>query len=468
MKSKYIISSALLIFTLGVKGQQFSNAASIDLEGAFYGDVLVSNFSGAQNQDILLTGTTANELAFTGLFSQNDNYTLASNQNFTMLQNSAAAVGDINNDGLMDFAISGRDNNYVEFVEIYYNTTNGTFAKVTPTEIRPTTFGSLALGDLNNDGLLDVLISGIDSNSNYITNLYFQNEEGTFYLSDQNFIGAAFGTNKIFDANNDGFMDVLITGFSSNYVPETKLYLNNAGTSFTDTASGIMNCYFSAVDIFDIDNDNDLDIVISGMVGSNAPSLKLYKNNGNGIFVESTQPEFIGTYTGGTKFIDFNNDGHIDIISSGNNGTDYKTYLYQGTNGGTFTNASSLVQNVDGISMGKIAVLDYDNDNDSDFVIMGINNNGEEIAKIFSNNQFLNTKSFSNETILFYPNPCKEVLNINATALFDTVEIYDVSGRNIKVNVFQNTLDVSFLNPGTYIIKSVVDEQTRYTKIIKE
>lgn len=468
MNIKHITSVLFILVNTGIYAQQFTNVSSISLEGAYYGDVTIGKFTNASNQDILITGTTANDEAFTGLYLQSNNFQLNSNPEFTPLQNSSIASGDLNNDGLIDFAVSGRDNNYVDTFEVYYNSMNSGFTKVTSTGITPTSFGSLEIADLNNDNLADILISGLDSNSNYITQLYFQSVNGTFSLSNQNFMGTYFGTNKIFDANGDGYKDILVTGFSTSYVPETKLYLNNGGISFTEYTSGISNIYFSSIDVFDVDNDSDLDIVISGMDGTYTPALKLYFNNGTGNFVDSNQV-FIGTYTGGTRFLDFNKDGFVDIISTGNDGTNYYSYLYEGSSSGTFTNVTtSLLQNVDGISMGKIAILDYDNDTDDDFFIMGINNDGDEIAKIFSNNQVLKTEDFSKKNISFFPNPCKNSVQIVTEEIPDLVEVFDLFGRKLCSQEATNIIDTSALPSGSYIVRTTIENKINFNKIIKQ
>lgn len=468
MNIKHITSVLFIIVNTTIYAQQFTNVSSVSLEAAYYGDVTIGKFTNTSNQDILVTGTTANDEAFTGLYLQSNNFQLNSNPEFTPLQNSSIASGDLNNDGLIDFAISGRDNNYTETFEVYYNSISSGFTKVITSGITPTSFGSLEIADLNNDNLKDILISGLDTNSNYITQLYFQGINGTFTLSNQNFMGTYFGANKIFDANGDGYMDILVTGFSTSYVPETKLYLNNGGNSFTEFTSGISNVYFSSIDVFDVDSDADLDVVISGMDGTYTPILKLYLNSGTGSYIDSNQI-FIGTYTGGTRFLDFNNDGFKDIISTGNEGTNYYTYLYEGSSTGTFTNVTtSLLQNVDGISMGKIAILDYDNDTDDDFFIMGINNDGDEIAKIYSNNQVLKTEDFSKNSLSFFPNPCKNSVQIVTEKIPDLIEVFDLFGRKLSSHVATETIDTSALPIGTYIVKTSIENKINYNKIIKQ
>lgn len=81
----------------------------------------------------------------------------------------------------------------------------------------------------------------------------------------------------------------------------------------------------------------------------------------------------------------------------------------------------------------------------------------------------LSTQEFSKSKISVYPNPVKDVLNFKTTEKIKKVEIYDVTGRLLKVElgIVNNQLNVSQLKPGNYIIKVSTDKKSYQTKFIK-
>ncbi|MGA9637645.1 T9SS type A sorting domain-containing protein [Flavobacterium sp.] len=75
----------------------------------------------------------------------------------------------------------------------------------------------------------------------------------------------------------------------------------------------------------------------------------------------------------------------------------------------------------------------------------------------------------SANTIGVYPNPVKNQLTINASSTIDATIIYDILGKPVLSSVNSNSIDVSALNSGTYIVKVILDNGSSSTKkIIKE
>ena len=95
------------------------------------------------------------------------------------------------------------------------------------------------------------------------------------------------------DYDNDGDLDILLAGSrkpgtSSQY--NTKVYRNNGDNSFTENAdSYLQGMYFGSVEWGDYDNDGDLDILASGQVGFNEYATSIYKNNGDRTFHPSNR-----------------------------------------------------------------------------------------------------------------------------------------------------------------------------------
>lgn len=83
----------------------------------------------------------------------------------------------------------------------------------------------------------------------------------------------------------------------------------------------------------------------------------------------------------------------------------------------------------------------------------------------------LGVSDIDNSKITYYPNPVKDVFNLQSKAKIESIEVYDFSGKRVlstKPNSEKATVDVSTLVPGAYIIKPVMNGKQQSIKIIKE
>ncbi len=175
--------------------------------------------------------------------------------------------GDFENDGDLDILISG----YVSYGQKYpivtkiYRNENGNFEEI-QTSIIQLFDGATAWGDFDNDSDLDILITGYDGTTTY-SKLYRndgQTGESGWIFTDMNakFVNVGAGSLDWGDYDNDGDLDILLTGLSST-VPITKIYRNdgasiNSGWQFTDTNAAVDGVMKSGAAWGDYDNDSDL------------------------------------------------------------------------------------------------------------------------------------------------------------------------------------------------------------------
>ncbi len=234
--------------------------------------------------------------------------------------NGTVAWGDIDGDGKLDLIVSGSGT----FIKVYRND-GEKFVDVTEqVGLGNVPSGySLNLVDYDNDGWLDLFIS-LNGWSGPMPDKLFHNEHGRFVdvskksgLDDP---GSGF-VSLWGDLDNDGWLDVVIANgvLKDGSVPQ--IYRNNRDGTFTNMtkAAGIQEpAAFGAIGVAlgDYDKDGRLDILFNGL--DPAPN-RLYHNDGNWRFTEVAQKA--GVYQGPHNgfvcfFVDYNNDGWPDILTT--------------------------------------------------------------------------------------------------------------------------------------------------------
>jgi len=187
------------------------------------------------------------------------------------------AWADIDNDGWVDFAVSGRNK-----TAIYKNMKDGIFREVY-IDFPKFSQSSLLFGDYNNDGFLDLIITGKreEAVSTPYTVIYKNNRgDGTFVPIEADLDPLFWGSVAMGDINNDGLPDLVITGRTRDVYEELPLtvnradiYINIGDGSFQNTcaefekvsiASDSSLISYNNLALVDYDKDGDLDIFLNG------------------------------------------------------------------------------------------------------------------------------------------------------------------------------------------------------------
>lgn len=180
------------------------------------GSVDVADFNKDGWMDVIVTGYNDNESTVTKLYKNNGNgtFSLVNGIEFVGHQQGETAFIDINNDGFMDIIEIGRDvkNGWANYGKLYINNNGESFTRLE--ESTTNLFGgscALAIGDVNNDGLMDFFMSGWGTNSTFMYN----NGDNTFTKQDINPDAARCrgGAVSFANLNNDGFLDMSIFGY---------------------------------------------------------------------------------------------------------------------------------------------------------------------------------------------------------------------------------------------------------------
>ena len=236
------------------------------------------------------------------------------------LSDGAVACGDFNNNGFLSVAIAGRDNQGNFVTELWINNGDGTFTQDTQTQFVGVDQPSLSWVDVMGNGLLDLLVTGRNSARVPVTLLYLNNGNGSFTLDTQaNLPGVQNGSAAWGDLNHDGLPDLVLTGDSASG-PITDVFINNGNGTFTpDTQASLPGLTNSSVALGDYNNDGYLDILFAGQTAQGSLITEIFQNNGNGTFTLDSQANLPGVDNGSVAWGDFNNDGYLDILLTGTN-----------------------------------------------------------------------------------------------------------------------------------------------------
>jgi hypothetical protein len=288
----------------------------------------------------------------------------------------SSSFGDIDGDDDLDLVITGRDGNNDAATALYVNDGAGNFTEDTAATLSDLEWGSSNFMDIDDDGDLDLLLTGFDD-STRLAILYTNDGSGTFSDSSAGLTGVWRSSSSYGDVDGDGDLDLVITGGDgSNLITglQATLYTNDGSGNFTDASAGLTPLYDGSSNFGDVDGDGDLDLVITG--DSSPRTAKLYINDGSGGFTEDTSAGFNGVEKSASSLGDVDNDGDLDLVISGEAGGGFgSTRLYINDGTGSFTFASDGSNELSGKNeYPSVRFGDIDGDGDNDLLVAGAPN----------------------------------------------------------------------------------------------
>lgn len=387
-------------------GDGLAGAAWLDYDGDGDTDLLLAN--GRSQSNALMSnrgdGTFTDVTAAAGVGNG--------------LGNSGVVAADLDNDGDQDLLLTG-DGSVFQFpgepapqVRLYRNRGDGTFADATPASglVGPETQVAVSLGDIDNDGDLDVFFVAPGSLGVPVQhrNRLFRNEGGLTFtdVSGPAGVDTALGAcaSSFTDYDGDGWIDLIVANCNDIFGRPTpfELFRNNGNGTFTDVAAqaGLdVPGYWMAVACGDVDNDGNIDFFATNL-GDEASDpdgnvlipgdhrAALFRNNGDGTFSEVAAAAGVdsGEFGWGAVLRDFDNDGWIDLFFAGSFPAPWGGFFSpsgaanpgvlafnNGDSGAalSFTDASArLPRDLSQELTSGVAAADYDGDGFEDLVVV--------------------------------------------------------------------------------------------------
>ena len=330
----------------GLPGVDFSSVAWGDYDNDGRLDILLTGGSGP--------GRIAQVWRNTGSGFTNINAGLPG------VSNGSATWGDYDNDGRLDILLMG-DTFTVQsrIAQVWQNTGSG-FSNINA-GLPGVSDGSAAWGDYDNDGRLDILLTGGGSASGRIAQVW-RNTGGGFTNINAGLPGVDLGSAAWGDYDNDGRLDILLTG----NLPSGRIaqVWRNTGSGFNNINAGLPGVFAGSVAWGDYDSDGRLDILLTGNLPS-GPIAQVWRNTGSGF--NNINAGLPGVYFSSAAWGDYDNDGRLDILLTGYTGSDMIAQVWRNTGSG-FNNINAGLSGVDHSS---VAWGDYDNDGRLDILLTG-------------------------------------------------------------------------------------------------
>ncbi len=318
---------------------------------------------------------------------------------------SSSHVGDFDGDGFTDIVHNGaidsnNDGNVDTTLNEVYKNNEGAFALFEDLGLNSTHLGDIKFIDFNNDGLLDIVSTGLSYNDIVNYQQYRFINTGTGYELEENIPGKIYGSLEVFDFNHDGFMDYALNG--TQYVEDIGGFTydldfyKNTQNGFEVIPAWLPGTQNGSFKVIDLNNDNLLDAVIFGFDADLEPVFKVYLNN-NGTLELSQDLDAVND--GKMSYADFNADGFLDLVVAGQD-ADYNEYLAVLWNDGTGNFITSVIED-EGLGGSSVDTGDLNNDGYYDFIVMGDDENYNAQVKVFLYNQESETFTKAEETGLY-------------------------------------------------------------------
>ena len=254
-------------------------------------------------------------------------------------------------------------------------------------------------GLINDDEFVDVIINRYDPTGSNELFVYFgkegNNGSNQVLIYDQVKVddGLFNGKIKIADLNNDGQPEIIQIGLTSNNStsgkPKLKVYNYNIGSDdfeLSDISDQISSLTNSSFDLGDYDNDQDIDVIISGFDSVDGLQTFIYNNvseSGSSNYKFEKSNNVLGaTRDGSINFFDMENDGDLDVIITGTSANGDIFDIYENKLDDNISEWPKVETSIPGIRLSKVEFGDFNGDGYSDILYSGVQSGSGKISEL--------------------------------------------------------------------------------------
>ena len=491
MKKIFFLLSVLISFQLATAqlGPEKTIASSIGRPLAYH----TADLDNDTDPDIVMVTQSPDKVFWcknlgNGSFSS-PKYVSSPNFGFRKFfyQTAGITSADLDKDGKTDIIVSSfRDDTAKIYMGVvwYKNLGNDSFSveKVIWTDVIDDTgldAGQVEAIDIDSDGDLDVVISA-GGGLAYGVRAFENNGNGTFSDIEGLFASNHSVTFDKGDIDGDGNLDLLtenyrdyyqgIFGFRWGKGDGTGKFSSNGKSDNTRTYDIFIETAVRTM-FTDIDNDNDLDVLQVVIERDGTFLIGVYKNDGSGVFTPyQALYEEKGVVTPSTEYyaeirsmkvVDFNGDGHDDLLISPQGYGNSTIKWFKNDGGKRFINMGNIIK----AGYQDVVLADFDLDGDMDVISAKDKN-----KVVFFENLFKSSYQLKGQ--IFYDN--------NQNGILDGVEKgmnlpkVQLNGSNIA-NYTSNEGKYFFATtPGTYTVKhtapaglwTLTSDSSKYTRTL--
>lgn len=447
------------LFVAGLNAQaiRFEAAPLPNLPSIYNGDIAFGDIDGDGDNDCLQVGQSPIVTILLlndgeGVFTEN------MDTPFPNLFSGNAELVDLDGDQDLDVALSGELAG-IPTLKLYLNDGTGSFQEISDTGLPGISGGDLAFGDLDGDGDEDLLLGGTGINGDGLIQLFLNDGSGAFTeLTESLFVASGVTVVQLFDLDGDDDLDVLIKRQDDEDVNLIDLYRNDGTSNFTPIEGSLFASLSGiAVATADSDNDGDLDIFINGQNNEFTAECQLYLNDGAGNFALLPTTTFTGSFAGIIVPADFDRDNDVDVLMVGSEQgglPNIFNIVYENQGNNIFTPSDTL----GGEYIAAAAAADVNGDGFEDVMIHGF---ADGINLYLNNSEGTsNTADLgaAGKGMTVFPNPSAGEVTIAFEEMplrGGVLTVHDVQGRTVYEEAVLPALRLTTRLPvgaGLYIV----------------
>ncbi len=450
------------------------------IPGLSGGSIDVADFNGDGYFDLLITGEqyipNSENVSRTGIYLNNKNKDFVLYPtNLPLVTSGHAAAADFNNDGLIDVAITGRVSSFNFETKVYMNQGTNQFAEIALPGAQGLRYSKVRWGDYDNDGYLDLLITGsFDNQQNSLTYVFRNTGEDSFELVHQ-MPGVRLGDIQWGDFNNDGYLDIVMNGIYNDAIWLGRIYIYKPDTKNYLLVDTIVDMRATNISLCDFNADGKLDFFVTGRYAYQDYRALLYENQWHVTNNPPQAPASLSVIPAGS-FLVLDWDEASDDKSSVTYNLRIGTQPGLGDIYNAYNSSNSVMSSPALGNMGTKTLI-----------MLPWNHTGTFYASVqaidasFRASEWSTSEQFTyiNEnvfrTISIHPNPARERILITGTFVTEGIihlEIYTLAGRKIYAETIEQGLDnlhhylnIQQLQQGVYMVRLTGSEKN-YTTLL--